>query len=133
MTKPSASAPTSRPQHENHQGSGHVSQDHGGRKRVTRPMRGFTPYEAGQDTLVGTERRPRLKKAQCARRRHQRQHRWNRFVLTVLLDRGEFGARPLRVDDELERIELLVSLPQPVKRLPAEIRQGLARAVGEEP
>jgi hypothetical protein len=25
-------------------------------------MRGFTSYEAGQDTRVGTERRPRLKK-----------------------------------------------------------------------
>ena len=83
-------------------------------KRVTRPRRGVTSYAAVQDTLVGIERRPRLQKAQCARRRHQRPHRWNSLVLTVLLDTGEFGTRPLRVDDELERVELLVFLPQPV-------------------
>jgi hypothetical protein len=77
-------------------------------------MRGFTSCEAVQDTLVGSERMPRLKKAQWERSRHQRQHSWNSFVLTFLLDRGEFGTRPLRVDDELERIELLVFLPQPV-------------------
>ncbi len=54
-------------------------------------------------------------------------------MLTVLLDRREFGARPLRVDDELERIELLVLLPQPVKRLTAQVPQGLARRVVEKP
>src|SRR5262249_10979295 len=54
-------------------------------------------------------------------------------LLLALLDWGEFGARPLRVDDELERIELLVLLPQPVKRLTAQGRQGLAHGVGEEP
>jgi hypothetical protein len=53
--------------------------------------------------------------------------------LLSLLNRGEFGACPLRVDDELERIELLVPLPQPVKRLTPEIRQGLARRVVEQP
>ena len=47
----------------------------GGVKRVARPMRGVTSYEAGQDTLVRTERRPRLQKAQQERSRHQRHHR----------------------------------------------------------
>src|SRR5215468_9857926 len=53
--------------------------------------------------------------------------------LLLLLEREEFGASPLRVDDELERIELLILLPQPVKCLPAQVHQSLARRVGAEP
>ena len=51
-------------------------------------------YEAGQDTLFGIEYIPTLKKAQRARSRYQRQQSWDRFALTILLDGGEFGARP---------------------------------------
>src|SRR5262245_38579732 len=96
-------------------------------------MRGGMSSAAGQDTRFDIECRSTLKKAPCARSRHQRQQHWNRFARMVLLDGGEFGARPLRVDDELERVKLLVLLPQPVQRLTAKMRQGLARGVSEEP
>ena len=102
---------------------GTVSHDPGGVKRVTRPRQGGTSSAAVQDTLSGIERRPSLTEAERARRRHQRPHRWNRFMPTLLVDRGEFGACPLRVDDELEWVELLILLPQPVEGLTAEMRQ----------
>jgi len=41
-----------------------VEQDHRGVKRVTRPMLGFKSFTAAQDTLVGIERLPRIKKRQ---------------------------------------------------------------------
>ena len=41
-----------------------VEQDHRGVKRVTRPMLGFTSFEAAQDTLVGIELMHMLKKRQ---------------------------------------------------------------------
>ena len=41
-----------------------VEQDHRGVKRVTRPMLGFQSFEAAQDTLVGIELMPMLKKRQ---------------------------------------------------------------------
>jgi len=46
---------------------------------------------------------------------------------------GGARRRPLRVMMNLNGLKLLVLLPQPVKRLPAQVRQGLARRVGEEP
>jgi putative transposase len=41
-----------------------VEQDHRGIKRVTRPMLGFTSFEAAQDTLVGIELMHMIKKKQ---------------------------------------------------------------------
>ncbi len=41
-----------------------VEQDHRGVKRVTRPMLGFTSFDAAPDTLVGIELRHMLKKKQ---------------------------------------------------------------------
>ncbi len=41
-----------------------VEQDHRGVKRVTRPMVGFTSFEAAQDTLVGIELMHMIKKKQ---------------------------------------------------------------------
>src|SRR5499433_89585 len=41
-----------------------VEQDHRGVKRVTRPMLGFTSFEAAQDTLVGIELMHMMKKRQ---------------------------------------------------------------------
>jgi putative transposase len=38
-----------------------VEQDHHGVKRITRPMRGFTSFEAAQCTLTGVERMHMLK------------------------------------------------------------------------
>src|SRR5919198_67891 len=72
-------------------------------------------------------------RAHDAWRRGASKLRGGNGCLLCLLNRGEFGASPLRVDDELERIELLVLLPQPVKSLTAQMRQGLARRVGAEP
>jgi putative transposase len=41
-----------------------VEQDHRAVKRVTRPMLGFKSFEAAQDTLVGIELMPMMKKRQ---------------------------------------------------------------------
>src|SRR5207244_9706700 len=41
-----------------------IEQDHRAVKRVTRPMLGFTSFEAAQDTLVGVELMHMLKKRQ---------------------------------------------------------------------
>ena len=41
-----------------------VEQNHRGVKRVTRPMLGFKSFAAAQDTLVGIERMPMIKKRQ---------------------------------------------------------------------
>ena len=41
-----------------------VEQDHRGVKRVTRPMLGFKSFTAAQDTLVGIELMPMIKKRQ---------------------------------------------------------------------
>ena len=41
-----------------------VEQDHRAVKRVTRPMLGFKSFEAVQDTLVGIELMPMMKKRQ---------------------------------------------------------------------
>ena len=84
-------------------------------------MRGVTSYQASQHTLVGIEPIPRINKAQWARSHPINVAAGDDFVPTILLDRGEFGLGPLRIDDELERIELLVLLSQPVKRLAAQI------------
>jgi putative transposase len=41
-----------------------IEQDHRAVKRVTRPMLGFKSFEAAQDTLVGIELMPMMKKRQ---------------------------------------------------------------------
>jgi putative transposase len=41
-----------------------VEQDHRGVTRVTRPMLGFKSFDAAQDTLVGIELMPMIKKRQ---------------------------------------------------------------------
>src|SRR5262252_19744 len=94
---------------------------------------GGTSSAAVPDPLAGIERRPRPS-------RRPRGHDAVPATTALaprhapsLLDRGEFGAGPLRIDDELEGIELLVLRPQPVEGLTAKMRQGLARRVVQQP
>src|SRR5262249_50249729 len=52
---------------------------------------------------------------------------------TGLLDGGEVDPGPLRVDDELEGIQVLIARPEAVEGIAAEVRQVAARRVLQEP
>ena len=50
-----------------------------------------------------------------------------------LVDRGQVDLCPFRIDDELERVEVLIPRPKPVQGAASEIWQGAARRIVEEP
>jgi hypothetical protein len=50
-----------------------------------------------------------------------------------LVDRGQVDLCPFRIDDELERVEVLIPRPKPVEGAASEIWQGAARRIVEEP
>jgi hypothetical protein len=50
-----------------------------------------------------------------------------------LVNRGEIRPGPLRIHDELERVEGLMPHPEPVEGVSAEVGERAARRVGQEP
>ena len=92
-----------------------------------------------------TRRQRRLGKVRAARGRVLRADRRHLKEMTKiaegislrstlpLVDRGQVDLCPFRIDDELERVEVLIPRPKPVQGAASEIWQGAARRVVEEP